>query len=297
MRKPRGTLSLHAVVTLLILGSVTSATNADPITLPGYTITDIGPGTPVFSADTTGNGILTASNGQSYAFPQTPDTSFTTGQATTASIPVSVTAPTSDPLTYGNPLNAYAYVQAALMNANGIVAANEAYGVSGHYGSDDAFVVQRNPDGTWGSPVYMWSENEQFAQVASASVITSINNLNQVLGSMGNGLYNDTGTDVVLYSLKTHTLTDLTQLLNTLGRTYSNFLPIALDDDGRILLSAEYFNPGVGYSPTRLLLTPDGVSSEPLPVPAPEPGTWAVAFVAIAAIATHRRRDRRRRPT
>ena len=39
-----------------------------------------------------------------------------------------------------------------------------------------------------------------------------------------------------------------------------------------------------------LLLTPDGVSSDPIVMSTPEPGSWAVMALAMAAFAAHRAR-------
>jgi hypothetical protein len=88
-------------------------------------------------------------------------------------------------------------------------------------------------------------------------------------------------------------MTDLTALLN--GAGFTNTLPTALDDDGRILLSGTEFNINLGPVQTNLLLTPDGLSAAPLEVPAPEPGTLAVGLLAIAGFAAHRLRERRSR--
>jgi hypothetical protein len=93
--------------------------------------------------------------------------------------------------------------------------------------------------------------------------------------------------------MNSHTLIDLSAQLITLG--YSNVNPIALDDDGRILLSAISFSPSMNHLTTdSLLLTPDGLSSDPLEIPAPEPGTLAVALLAIAGFVAHRFREHRR---
>ncbi len=74
MRKPRGRLILTGVLLASMLGSIAQTANADPITIPGYTVTDLGSGTPTFSTGANGNGILNAPNGQLFAFQQPSET-------------------------------------------------------------------------------------------------------------------------------------------------------------------------------------------------------------------------------
>jgi hypothetical protein len=295
MRSTRSWQGLELVVVLVILGSVSTSSHADPITIPGYTVTDLGAGTPTFSTDANGNGILNAPNGQIYAFPQTPNMVLPSGPGTTSNLPLPISAPVNSPATNGNPENAFAYVQSAVMNTNGVVAAIEAYGVNGHYGIPTAFVVQPNANGSWSVPVQIWQGAEQFMSVPpvpSGNLVVGINNLNQVLGVMTIGL-SDNNTETALYNLNSHSLIDLSAQLITLG--YSNVNPVALDDDGRILLSAISFSPSINSLTTdNLLLTPDGLSSGPLEIPAPEPGTLAVALLAIAGFIAHRLREHRR---
>ncbi len=77
---------------------------------------------------------------------------------------------------------------------------------------------------------------------------------------------------------------------------YVDLRPLALDDDGRILLNADRFDVATRQvTNTNLLLTPDGLSAAPLEVAAPEPGALAVMIAAIAGFVVHRARDRRRR--
>ena len=72
-------------------------------------------------------------------------------------------------------------------------------------------------------------------------------------------------------------------------------MPVALDDGGRVLLTATEFNASSGPEQTNVLLTPDGLSAAPLQVAAPEPGTLAVGLLAIAGFAARCRRERSRR--
>ncbi len=309
MRRIRGCHGPGYAVVLLILASTLTSAQAAPITIPGYTVTDLGPGTPTFSTDANGNGVLNAPNGQVYAFSQTPNTVLTPGQGIMANFPLLVPAPINDPFTYGNPMNAFAFVESAVMNANGLATVTESWGVAGHYENSSAYAVQLGPNGSWGSPVALWNGNEQFFTNWGPNLITGVNNLNQVLGTMAAGSVFNTGTDLVLYNINSHTLTDLNTLLGSgSGGIYQSGgdyvvnqtsagpgQPIALDDEGRILLSAYPFPQSLpGNQPTNLLLTPNGLSAAPLEVPAPEPGALGVGLLAIAGFVAHRIREQRR---
>jgi hypothetical protein len=280
------------MITVAVAGFGAGSAHADPLTIPGYTVTDLGPGTPTFSTDANGNGVLNAPDGQIFAFPQTPNMVLTPGQGVMANFPLSLSAPVGDTYTYGNPAFAFANVQSAVMNANGLVVATEYEGVTGHWAIGGAYAVQHNADGSWGSPVSLWSGNEQIdGYPPHFNVVTGVNNLNQVLGSMGtNGP--DNLSDTVLYNVSTHTLIDLSVLMAATNN-FNIYAPIALDDDGRILVSA-IAQRSSGYPLENLLLTPDGVPATPLEVPAPEPGTLAVMLLAIAGFAAHRVRERQR---
>ena len=71
-----------------------------------------------------------------------------------ANFPLIQSAPVGNPMTYGNPANAFSYVQSAVMNANGIVAAIDDAGVNGHYRYRARLISpSRMPNGSWGTPV------------------------------------------------------------------------------------------------------------------------------------------------
>jgi hypothetical protein len=294
---------------LLMLGAVVSTAHADAIGT-SYSVADLGSATPALS---TSNGtavpvdltsvasggfataLWTAANGgqfttvtaggASYPFTFTPAAALTAYHGIMASFPPPAAPPVNDPNTYGNPVNAYSVLSSPLMNANGIVAAINAVGVYGHYGTESAYYIQRNADGSWGSPVGIWSGALQFAQGPNVggATLAGINNLNQILGTMSvsNGVYSS--TDAVLYNIGTHSLTNLSTLPALAG--YLNIQPIAIDDLGRILVAA---SPIVG-SPLQgeqyLLLTP----SDPQSSPVPEPGSIAVLTLAIVAFAVRKK--------
>jgi hypothetical protein len=296
-----------------------STAYADPIT-PSYSVADLGtgpimattanghriamePGTlgggpypgssggnQMLSAEATGSQIVAVSNGQAtYPFTLTPATPLQPDHGIMVNFPLAQPAPVND-MTYGDPRNAYSIVLNPIMNASGIVAAIDAAGVSGHdRGGDVAYYVQRNPDGSWGSPVWMWGGSQAVTggYIGGAS-LTGINPLNQVLGSMQPVSFHNAPTQAVLYDISTHSLINLSDYLAPQG--YHDIHPLALDDQGRILLWA-----AKGWSAEdTLLLTPDGVSSDPIPLATPEPGSLAVMALAMAAFVARRVRKTRR---
>jgi MYXO-CTERM domain-containing protein len=280
MRRTRYCQGLELAVVLVILGSVSTSSHADPITIPGYTITDLGAGTPTFSTDANGNGILNAPNGQIYAFPQTPNTVLTPGQGIMANF------------SYGNQQQFGISAPGPIMNANGIVAAANVPWVQGEAFTGDVYYVQHNKDGSWGQPTVVWTGDPQVFEPGVGFSIW-LSKANEIL-------INNFGTTepninhALLYNINTHTLTDLFSLLSSAGLQYFDLVPSAIDDDGQILLATHLFNPSLGPIPDNILLTPIGVSSDPLEVPAPEPGTLAMALLAIAGFAAHRLHERRR---
>jgi hypothetical protein len=289
---------LTALLASLLANVLASSAHGDPITIPGYSVTNLGTGTPMFSTDAAGNGILTTGSGQVYAWQPTNSTVLTEAQIQAGNYPFGPNPYANDLLTYGNPANAYQIVVNAIENSNGLVAATIASGVSGHYGYASVVPVQVGSNGTWTiSPVAEgWSSNEQFLGSPSTvpGLVVGLNNLNQILGNMGVDPFRYFTTDPVIYNVGTHTLTDLATLFYANPQdTFANFQAISLDADGRILLSATDNNPQTGFDAVDLLLTPTEISSDPLEVPAPEPGTLAIAVLAIAGVAAHQLRERR----
>ncbi len=266
------------VVAALMLGPLVSAVHADPITIPGYTVTDLSSGTPTFS-----NGLLNAPNGQIYAFPQTPATTLSLGQGIMANFPQLV-APQRGNGDNGNPAYDYSYVTSALINSNGVVAATNVQGVDGHEYNQTEFLVQHNADGTWGQPVLAYGYGPLFEGLSGRFSVVGLSKANGVLIQN-----NESGSNInqsLVYNLNTHTLTDLELLLTSANLRYYGLNGLAIDDAGRILLQASDAN--TGFTRTNLLLTPTGVSSEPLEVAAPEPSTLAFTLLAIAGVAAHR---------
>lgn len=276
-----------ALVAACFLAAPSPTVQADPLTT--FTLSDLGSGVPSFANGPNG-GVVIAGNGQAtYPFQISQDTSVATKQLLSSHIPTIDAAPVNDPSTYGNPLNAYSTPLNAITNGQGTYVAIDAYGVNGHMGQAEVYSVQQNPNGTWGTPTALWSGGEQFSGSASAAMasITGINKLNEVLGVGSDGSVGGSGLpQTYLYNLNTSSLLDLSTLGVLTSGGWSNIQPIAIDDQGRILLQAMPA-PTTGLtSEQTLLLTPASVSPDEFA--APEPGTLTLAFVAIAALAARR---------
>ena len=273
--------SLSVVGLALFLAASIPPAHADPITIPGYTVTDLGAGTPTFSTGSGGNGFMTAPGGQMYAFQQTPDTTLMPGQGILANLPQLQQAPTFVPFTFS-------FVNSATMNASGMVLATNVEGIEGHLYNTTLFAIQHNADGTWGSAQAVYTGGGQFEMGYPGSGLSAmLSASNQVL-IQDKTIEND-NVNLLLYNINTHTLTNISSLL--LGAGYLQFQPTAIDDLGRIVLTAQK-NTENGFPATNLLLTPDGVSSSPLEAPVPEPGALAVMLLAAVGFAVRRFRER-----
>ncbi len=279
------------LMTISLLCGLSSSSQADP--LINFAVTDLGPGTPTF-ADGANGGVVIAGNGlTAYPFQRAQDTSLDPQQLLSSGFPLFKQAPTWDPDTYGNPANAYSMLTSTMKNSNGIIVGIDDSGVDGHYGSTDVYSINQGPSGGWGPATYMWSGGSTRSEFGEpVATITGINALNEVLGSgLGQGYPAAYSPQAFLYNLNTNSLLDLNTLSAIQAGGWNSISPIAIDDQGRILLTV---SPLTGPDHT-LLLTPEGVSSNPLAVPAPEPAPLALAVVTIAALAL-RRAVRGRRP-
>ncbi len=292
MQSPRGRRSMEIAGVALVLAQLIPAANADPITVPGYTVTDLGIGTPTFGTDSSGNGILSAPTGQTFAFSQTPNTVLIPGQGMLANLPQLQPPPYYGGGDYGNPSNAFSYVTSALMNASGMVLATNVAGIYGHEYSTSLFEIQHNPDGTWGQPQSVYADGGQFQlQGIGPGAYGWLSKSNEVLIQDSTNPYGI--TILFVYNANTQNPTDIYSLLPP--ARYFQLQPIAIDDLGRIVLSAELNDPAAGYPETNLLLTPEGVSSAPVEAPVPGPGAMAVMLLAAMSFAIGRVRERRRR--
>jgi hypothetical protein len=279
---------------------LSASAQADPLT--NFTLTDLGPGTPTFATGANG-GIVIAGNGQTaYAFQAVQDTSFSSPQSLPANFPLAgPPPPITSPGAYDDPSLVYSTVSGPIAtNGNGLYVAIDASGVYGHQGTSEVYDVTQNANGTWSSPTGMWTGGMQFDGTPSAGLasITGINKLNEVLGvgadptaTNGAGL-----PQTYLYDANTNSLLNLSTLGVLLAGGWNNIVPIAIDQQGRILLEAGGPILNASAPEHTLLLTPQGVSSNPLAVPAPEPGALALAVVTLAALAVRQAaRNRRQR--
>ncbi len=288
------------LLVLSFLHALSSSVHADPLTT--FSLTDLGPGLPTFATGANG-GIVIAGNGQTgYAFQTAQDTPFSnSSQSFSTTFPLlAPPPPDTSQNAYDNPLNVYSTVLNSITtNGNGLYVAIDAIGVAGHEGTSEVYYVSKSPDGSWSSPTGMWSGGNQFDGSPSAGLasITGVNKLNEVLGvgadptaTNGAGL-----PQTYLYNANTNSLLNLATLGVLQAGGWNNIMPIAIDDQGRILLEAGTPLTSGSTAEYTLLLTPQGVSSDPVLVPAPEPGVLAFAVVTIAALVL-RRAVRGRRP-
>ena len=276
---------------LCLLCSAAATAQADPLTT--FTLTDLGSGSPSFASAADGRGIVLAPNGQAaYPFQQAQATTLDSQQLLASHFPLTNTPPPIDaPGAYGNPANVYSTLLAPSTNGDGIYVAIDAFGVYGHEGASDAYYVKQSPNGTWGTPVGMWTGAMQYQGLITPgqSSIAGINKLNEVLGVGSDGSPNGLGwAQTYLYNINSNTLTNLGTLSVLTAGGWNNIRPIAIDDQGRILLEG-FENPATGdRSAHTLLLTPQGVSSSAQELAAPEPGALALAGSIIAALAVRR---------
>ncbi len=285
----------HVMSVLFLFGAVVSTARADAIP-PSYTITDLGSGI-AFTNNPIANGVVTALNGQtSYAFPQT----FT---GTTIATPANF--PLLDPVPTGSNGTGYSSVPYITLYPNGIAIATDQVGFNANLNGSqswqgaDIYYVHRNPDGSWGQPVELISATKNYG-----APLGYVSNVSAVLSQSGNVLESTlmvsgtgVGNSAAVYNINTQTLTNLSTLPALVDNGYSNIRGLAIDDDGRILVWANHqpSNKSTVETEDLVLLTPSGVSSNPLPAAAPEPGAWMVMALAMAGLAAHRVRERRHR--
>jgi hypothetical protein len=62
--QPASRTSPGTALASLLATVLASSAHGVPITIPGYSVTNLGTGTPMFSTDPAGNGILTTGSGQ-----------------------------------------------------------------------------------------------------------------------------------------------------------------------------------------------------------------------------------------
>lgn len=248
---------------------------ADPI----YTEVDLGTGTVTY-----GNGTITGSNGLTYTFNPVQNYLPAQWQDTTQGVPTVEPAPVGNPYTYGNPNYAFSYSNLSYMNSQGLAVGINTFGVSGHLINGEVFLTQQQANGSWGPGAPLWSGfSIQQGGGGPSVAVMGISPNGQVLG-WGAQSPDSIVTTMYLYDSKTHTLTNMTNLINSLPNWTLNSPAGQLDNDGRILVQADL--NGDWQSPHNLLLIPEGLSTDPLV--APEPATWTVFATLIGCCVAHR---------
>ena len=263
------------VLLFFLLSAVSSIAQADPI--GNYTVTNLvaGPITlttsngstmPVDFGASFSNGapVVAVSNGQAtYAFAFTPDTYLAPNQGIMTSFPLGVPAPVTAGETYGNPANAYSFVSYALMNSQGVAAAL----------TWRASMVTRlgerctpcNKTRTAHGACRATRSGRLAGTTRSSHERRCEHRWNQQLEpDTGTNGYGNNNPYTFVYDLKTQTFTGLANVSDAAGNIYGDTTPYAIDDHGRLLLQGYLFPSGVLDT---LLLTPVGVSSDPLQVP------------------------------
>jgi hypothetical protein len=260
----------------LLVGLSGTAAKADPL----YTVTNLGsgninlatasggtiavsPGGLPYGSSLATSQLVSVSNGQvSYPFATTPDTQLVQGQGPLSSIPQ---------------MSSYAAPQygpdqlSGLENANGFAAvlASQLYLTNGQTTLDTLIAASQNPGGTLGLGATITSTpNDGIGGIS----IAGINTANQVL--LGTSYSISPYNDAMVYNMNTQTLTDLQSLPAISAGGYNNLVPIAIDNQGQVLIIAPFDATANGSGVDTLLLTPGATAPEPLATP--EPSTWLI---------------------
>lgn len=171
------------------------------------------------------------------------------------------------------------------------------------------FTLHANLNGTWGQPTVLLQgpssptlaafDNGPGIGYELSKSGTLLEYTNTTLGGPGtHWAYQITNINHPAQALN---LANLPILLNNgYNLSATNYAYGAIDDQGRILITANHYSnindPNSYDGEGVLLLTPAGVSSDPIVMNAPEPGSLAVMVLAAAGLAAVRIGGRRRRP-
>lgn len=280
-----GRLVLLSIGLQLSLGALVLA---DPV----YTAVDLGAGNLTYGVNSSGVSTVTGSNGLTYAFSPVQNSLPSQWSGVTKGVPTVQAAPTWNQWTYGNPNYAYSYSHMYAMNSQGLGVGINIYGVDGHLSNSEAFVTQLQPNGTWGPAGSLWSGATTFDGSGAANLgITGVAANGQILGSgVQPGYFDGVPINTMyLYDPKTQSVTNLTNLIDSMKWTTSSHLPpgdsanwflqsplAQLDNQGRILVLASEGYSGPAHN---VLLIPLGVPVDPPPIP--EPATCAIFATLI----------------
>jgi hypothetical protein len=268
--------------------------------VPSYTVTDLGVGTPLISS-TGADGTLTTSSGTVYAFPRTDNSVANPVLSLIPQLPALYNPYASTPSNGSGGEDLHYYYREytngpAFLNQNGVAVDTELDGVSGHINlaGSNVDTYQRQADGSFaptpfGSGAYSPNNRDTGGIIATA---LDLNNRNQLLSEtagFGGGSPVPYQYPVfLLANLNTGTVTNLQDLLP--AGWHIDYGQMALDDQGRILVYADqpsvYQSTGV-FQEHALLLTPAGLTSNP--IPAPEPTTFVMLAVVGIGLAVRRR--------
>jgi hypothetical protein len=273
---------------LLILAA--SVAHSDAIQ-PTYTVTDLGMRASQPVSNPGANGVVIAADGKAaYAFPQT-----VTGTSLSYPYPAGFPVPEAAPPTYGSSYPNSGSAMNVATYPNGLTVAIDAV-VQNDGGTSwqryDPYYVQRNPDGSWGQPVLLAQGNSHYGSPTGGSpgVQFWVDKSGDVLIGVQND-FSPLQSTYTLYNVNTKSSTDISSLPVLANNGFSNLHVLAMDDSGRILAWASRQTSN-GFLTDNLLLTPPGVSSDPIAMNAPEPGSLAVMALAAAAYAAYRARKR-----
>ncbi len=278
-------------VALTLLTVTCARVQADPM----YSIVDLGAGPVTYGQDSSGESTITGANGGTYLFNPAQNYLPAQWSSTNQGVPTPVPAPINSPDTYGNPSFAYTTSTLVTMNSQGLAAGLDNYGVAGHLANTEAFVTQQQPNGSWGTPIPLWSGEPGFGLGGGDVGIQGISRTGQVLGlgyNMGGsspGLYGEpSGYGMFVYDSKSNSFTSISNLIASIkspsGQNWFLNDPVGqIDNQGRILIVQNVYENGYGGQTNSLLLVPNGVSAAPIvdEIPAPEPTTWTIFAMLI----------------
>ena len=227
--------------------------------------------------------LASVSNGQvSNAFATTPDTMLVQGQAVLSNVPSNLdNGALTGPFGYSGP------EVSGFSNANGIAAVVVSFQVA-NYGSayqiSSIYPIGSNGQVDWSQGTTITTSPNNNGLTPGYTAIAGINTANQALVATG---FDNHPYDTLVYSLRSSSVTDLDKLSAITSVGYYDLKPIAIDDQGQLLVTATLDTP-TGPVFDTLLLTLNG---EPI-VTTPEPSTcitWAL-IAGASWLAAKRRR-------